>query len=72
MTFWPHLGADLGFLEDAGYAVLHFALFGGGEVTAKGDPDFLGQRGTAGGGAVAHRVPDLRRAGPSPPRNDAP
>jgi len=45
MTFWPHLGADLGFLEDAGYAVLHFALFGGGEVTAEGDPDFLGQRG---------------------------
>jgi len=45
MTFWGHLGADLGFLEDAGYAVIRFALYGGGEVTAEGDPDFLGQRG---------------------------
>ena len=45
MTFWPHLGADLSFLEDSGYAVLRFSLFGGGEVTADGDPDFLGQRG---------------------------
>src|SRR5262245_50050447 len=45
ITFWGHLGPDLGFLEDAGYAVLRFALFGGGEVTAEGDPDFLGQRG---------------------------
>lgn len=44
MTFWSHLGPDLGFLEDSGYAVLRFSLFGGGEVTAKGDPDFLGQR----------------------------
>jgi hypothetical protein len=44
MTFWAHLGPDLGFLEDAGYAVLRFSLFGGGEVTAEGDPDFLGQR----------------------------
>src|SRR5215471_14600345 len=44
MTFWPHLGPDLGFLEDSGYAVLRFSLFGGGEVTADGDPDFLGQR----------------------------
>lgn len=45
MTWWPRLGADEGFLEDAGYAVLHFNLFGGGEVTADGDPDFLGLRG---------------------------
>ena len=45
MTFWPHLGADLGFLQDSGYAVIRFALAGGGEVTADGDPDFLGQRG---------------------------
>jgi hypothetical protein len=44
MTFWPHLGPDLGFLEDSGYAVIRFALFGGGETTAEGDPDFLGQR----------------------------
>jgi hypothetical protein len=45
MTLWGHLGADLGFLEDAGYAVIRYALYGGGETTAEGDPDFLGQRG---------------------------
>ena len=45
MTFWEHLGPDIGFLEDSGYAVLRFSLFGGGETTARGDPDFLGQRG---------------------------
>jgi hypothetical protein len=45
MTFWSHLGPDLGFLEDSGYAVIRFALFGGGETTAQGDPDILGQRG---------------------------
>ena len=45
MTIWPHLGPDLGFLQDSGYAVIRFALAGGGEVTAEGDPDFLGQRG---------------------------
>jgi hypothetical protein len=45
MTFWPDLGADDSFLEDAGYAVLNFTLFGGGEVTANGDADFLGLRG---------------------------
>jgi hypothetical protein len=45
MTFWNHLGADASFLEDAGYAVLYFTLFGGGEVTANGDSDFLGLRG---------------------------
>jgi hypothetical protein len=45
MTFWSHLGADESFLEDAGFAVLNFTLFGGGEVTADGDSDFLGLRG---------------------------
>jgi len=45
VTFWGHLGPDLGFLEDSGYAVMRFSLFGGGEVSAAGDPDFLGQRG---------------------------
>jgi hypothetical protein len=45
MTFWGHLGPDIAFLEDSGYAVLRFSLFGGGETTAEGDPDFLGQRG---------------------------
>jgi hypothetical protein len=44
MTIWNHLGADLGFLQDSGYAVIRFALAGGGETTAHGDPDFLGQR----------------------------
>ena len=45
MTIWNHLGPDLGFLEDAGYAVVRFSLAGGGETTAEGDPDFLGERG---------------------------
>jgi len=45
MTFWPHLAADEGFLEDAGYAVYRFSLYGGGEVTAQGRPDFLGITG---------------------------
>ena len=45
MTFWNHLGEDASLLEDAGYAVVYFTAFGGGEVTADGDPDFLGLRG---------------------------
>ena len=45
MTFWNHLGEDESLLEDAGYAVVFFTAFGGGEVTADGDPDFLGLRG---------------------------
>jgi len=45
MTFWTHLGPDLAFLEDAGYAVLRFNLAGGGETTADGDRTFLGERG---------------------------
>ncbi len=45
MTLWNHLGPDQSFLEDAGFAVLSFTPFGGGEVTADGDPDFLGLRG---------------------------
>ena len=60
MTFWNHLGADIGFLEDAGYAVIRYSLYGGGETTAKGDPDFLGRARAAGAGADAHRVPGLR------------
>lgn len=42
VTFWTHQGASLGFLEDAGYAVLQFHLFGGGETTAQSPGDFLG------------------------------
>jgi hypothetical protein len=45
ITFWANQRADDGFLEDAGYAVLHFTPFGGGEVTANGDPDIFGLRG---------------------------
>ncbi len=45
VTFWRHQNAEVGFLQDAGYAVLRFSLFGGGEVTAQGDSDFLGTRG---------------------------
>ena len=45
MTFWGHLGEDASLLEDAGYAVVNFAPFGGGEITAEGNPDFLGLRG---------------------------
>ena len=45
MTFWGHLNEDASLLEDAGYAVINFAAFGGGEITAEGDPDFLGLRG---------------------------
>lgn len=44
MTLWPRQAANEGFLEDAGYAVLRFTLFGGGEVTASGDPDLFGAR----------------------------
>jgi hypothetical protein len=42
VTFWNHQGASLGFLEDAGYAVLQLKLFGGGETTAQSPGDFLG------------------------------
>ncbi len=45
MTLWGHLGEDASLLEDAGYAVLNFTPFGGGEITADGNPDFLGLRG---------------------------
>jgi hypothetical protein len=45
MTLWSHLDEDASLLEDAGYAVINFTPFGGGEVTADGDPDFLGLRG---------------------------
>jgi hypothetical protein len=45
MTFWNHLAEDASLLEDAGYAVVSFTPFGGGEITADGDPDFLGLRG---------------------------
>jgi hypothetical protein len=45
VTFWRHQGASLGFLEDAGYAVVRFQPYGGGETTALSQPDFLGLQG---------------------------
>jgi len=45
LTFWEGQRADDGFLADAGYAVIHFTPFGGGEATPEGNPDFLGLRG---------------------------
>jgi hypothetical protein len=44
LTLWRHQNADLGILQDAGFAVLRFTLTGGGEVTAQGNADFLGIR----------------------------
>ena len=45
MTLWHNLGAELGFLQDAGYAVIRFTPYGGGETSALGEEDFLGERG---------------------------
>jgi hypothetical protein len=45
LTFWRHVGADAGFLADAGIAVYEFSPYGGGEYTANGNADFLGLRG---------------------------
>jgi hypothetical protein len=45
MTFWPHQGADNGLLGAAGYAVVRFTPFGGGELNAQSTPDFVGLRG---------------------------
>jgi hypothetical protein len=45
MTLWTRLGASDGFLDAGGFAVLHFNLLGGGEVTAESRPDFLGLTG---------------------------
>lgn len=45
LTFWPRQGASDAFLAGAGFAVLHFDLLGGGELTATSTPDFLGLTG---------------------------
>ncbi len=45
MTLWPNQRADDSFLEDVGYAVIHFTPFGGGELDATGPADVLGLRG---------------------------
>lgn len=45
MTFWSRQGATDGFLTTAGFAIIHFELFGGAELTARSRPDFLGLTG---------------------------
>ncbi len=45
ITFWSRQGATDGLLASSGFAVLHFDLFGGGELTALSRPDFLGLTG---------------------------
>ncbi|MES1164310.1 MAG: hypothetical protein ABUR63_01020, partial [Verrucomicrobiota bacterium] len=45
MTFWSRQGATDGFLASAGFAVLHFNLLGGAELTARSRPDFFGLTG---------------------------
>jgi hypothetical protein len=45
VTFWTHQGASDGFLADAGFAVLPFTPYGGGEVSAQSMPDFVGLSG---------------------------
>jgi hypothetical protein len=45
ITFWSHLAASDGFLQDAGFAVLQFNQYGGGELTALTERDFVGLRG---------------------------
>jgi hypothetical protein len=45
LTFWHHQGADLGFLQNAGYAVITFTPFGGGEVSVTSEPDLVGLTG---------------------------
>ncbi|MBC8132668.1 MAG: hypothetical protein H7X95_06775 [Deltaproteobacteria bacterium] len=45
MTFWSRQGAGDGFLNAAGFVVIHFNLLGGAEITAQTRPDFLGLTG---------------------------
>jgi hypothetical protein len=45
LTLWPRQGASDAFLTSSGFAVLHFGLLGGAELTARSRPDFLGLTG---------------------------
>ena len=45
LTLWDHQGAVDGFLADAGFAVIPFNAYGGGEVSAQSMGDFLGLSG---------------------------
>jgi hypothetical protein len=64
MTFWPNQRADDGFLGEVGYAVIHFAPFGGGEISATGGPDLFGLRGPA--SVAPTRIVFRACAGPEP------
>ena len=45
VTFWSRQGASDAFLSSAMFAVVHFDIFGGGEIMAESRPDFLGFTG---------------------------
>jgi hypothetical protein len=45
MTLWPRLGASDGYLTRSGFAVLHFDVLGGAELSAVSRPDFIGLTG---------------------------
>lgn len=45
LTLWPRLGTPDGYLTLEGFAVLHFDLLGGTELSAISRPDFLGLTG---------------------------
>ncbi len=45
ITFWNHQGGPDGFLADAGFAVVPFTPYGGGELSATDRSDFLGLSG---------------------------
>lgn len=45
MTLWSRLGASDGYLTRSGFAVLHFDVFGGAELSAVSRPDFVGLTG---------------------------
>jgi len=45
LTLWSRLGTPDGYLTLAGFAVLHFDLLGGTELSAISRPDFLGLTG---------------------------
>lgn len=45
VSLWPQQPATTGFLDRSQYAVLEVDLYGGGQLNADGEPDFLGLRG---------------------------
>lgn len=45
VTFWARQPTDSGFFSAWGYAVLRLERYGGGQLDARGTPDFLGLRG---------------------------